>query len=445
MSAVTDAAATDDEVVGLTRELIRLDTTNRGASGTETLAAELLRDHLAAAGVEAELVAREPSRANLVARIPGTDPAAPSLAFVGHTDVVPVDGQEWTHPPFEAVVDDDGWLWGRGAIDMKNEVAARAVAMAALAREGFRPRGDLWFVAVADEEDGSADVGMRWLLEQRPDIRPTMAINEGGGARLALADGRAALAIAVGEKGTCPVRLVALGEAGHASMPGVGDNAVPHLATLLTRIGSGMPDPVHDPVVDHTLEVLLGRPVGDLGADLVEAAALHPALGHELPALPGTTMAPTMLAGSTARNVMPARASVELDCRTLPGTSPDDVLAAVRGRLGDDLRFRLERPEEMVPGSASAPTGPLPDAVARCLAELDPEALLLPVLCTGFTDSVHLRAAAGTAAYGFSPFRTTPAEVLAEGYHNADERVHVDDLRLSARFHVMLARQLLSG
>ena len=128
---------------------------------------------------------------------------------------------------------------------MKNEVAARAVAMATLAREGFRPRGDLWFVAVADEEDGSADVGMRWLLEQRPDIRPTMAINEGGGARLALADGRAALAIAVGEKGTCPVRLVALGEAGHASMPGVGDNAVPHLATLLTRIGSGMPEPVH--------------------------------------------------------------------------------------------------------------------------------------------------------------------------------------------------------
>ena len=120
------------------------------------------------------------------------------------------------------------------------------------------------------------------------------------------------------------------------------------------------------------------------------------------------------------------------------------MLAAVRGRLGDDVRFRLELPEAMVPGSASAPTGPLPDAVARCLAELDPEALLLPVLCTGFTDSVHLRAAAGTEAYGFSPFRTTPAEVLAEGYHNADERVHVDDLRLSARFHVMLARQLLS-
>ena len=434
-----------DEVIELTRGLIRLDTTNRGSTGTETLAAELLRDHLAAAGVEAELVAREPSRANLVARIPGTDPDAPSLAFVGHTDVVPVDGQQWTHPPFEAVVDDDGWLWGRGAVDMKNEVAARTVAMATLAREGFRPRGDLWLLMVADEEDGSADVGMRWLLEQRPDIRPDLAINEGAGERLHLADGRAALTLSVGEKGTCPVRLVALGEAGHASMPEVGDNAVPHLAELLTRIGTGMPDLVGSPVVDHTLEVLLGRPVGDLAADLAEAAALHPALGHELPALPGTTMAPTMLAGSTARNVMPARAWADLDCRTLPGTTPEEVLAAVRARLGDDLRYELELPERMVHGSASPPTGMLPDAVAACLAEEDPAALLLPVLCTGFTDSVHLRAAAGTAAYGFSPFRTTPAEVLAEGYHNADERVHVDDLRLSARFHVALARRLLSG
>ena len=172
-------------------------------------------------------MAREPERANLVARIPGTDPDAPSLAFVGHTDVVPADPRDWTHPPFEAVVDDDGYLYGRGAVDMKDEVAARAVAMAELARQGFRPRGDLWFIAVADEEDGTADVGMRWLLEQRPDIRPTMAINEGGGERLPLTDGRTALTFSVGEKGTLPVNLVAVGEAGHASMPTLGRNAVP--------------------------------------------------------------------------------------------------------------------------------------------------------------------------------------------------------------------------
>lgn len=427
------------DVVEVTRSLIRIDTTN----GNETQAARWLGDYLADAGVETEIVARVPERGNLVARIPGTDPAAPSLAFVGHLDVVPADPRDWTHPPFEAVVDDDGWLHGRGAVDMKNEVAARAVAMAGLAREGFRPRGDLWLVMVADEEDGAADVGMRWLLEHRPDIRPTTAINEGGGERLPLTDGREMLLLEVGEKGTCPVRLSAVGEAGHASMPALGDNAVPHLATLISRIGSGMPTPTRDVTVEAMLEVLLGRPVGDYEADLRAAAALHPALGDSVPALPGTTMAPTMLGGSAARNVMPARAWVELDCRTLPGTSDAEVLAAVRSRLGEDLRFEAELAEPSVAGSCSPVDGLLPQAIAAALSDLGETAQVMPSLCPGFTDSVHLREVAGTAAYGFNPFRTTPAEVLSAGYHNADERVHVDDLEYSVAFHTALARRML--
>lgn len=438
---MTDLAA---EVLDLTRDLIRLDTTNHGATGSETLAARHLHDYLSGAGVDCELVARDPDRANLVARIPGTDPSAPSLAFVGHTDVVPADARDWTHPPFAAVVDDAGYLYGRGAIDMKNEVAARSVAMAELARSGFRPRGDLWLLMVADEEDGSADVGMRWLLEQRPDIRPTMSINEGGGERLPLSDGRVALSLSIGEKGTCPVALVAVGEAGHASMPEVGDNAVPHLAELIRRIGTGMPTPQRHPAVDATVEALLGRPVGDLAADLAAAATLHPALVHLLPSVAGTTMAPTRLSGSAARNVMPARATVELDCRTLPGTTSEEVLAAVRKRVGDDVACEIEPMEAMVAGSASPADGDLPAAITAWLTEGGEPAMVLPVLCTGFTDSVHLRAAVGTAAYGFSPFGTTPAEVLAAGYHNADERVHVDDLTLAAHFHVDLARRLLA-
>src|SRR6059058_160804 len=227
-----------EEVVRVARDLIRLDTTNarEPGLGNETLCAQYLQDYLVANGVEAELVAREPHRANLVARIRGSEPGAESLAFVGHTDVVPCDPRDWRHPPFEAVLDDDGWLWGRGAVDMKDEVAARAVAMAELARSGFRPAGDLWFLAVADEEDGFADVGMRWLLEERPDIRPTHSINEGGGERLPLADGRAVVMYAVGEKGTLPFQITALGEAGHASQPTLGNNAVPMLARLLTRL-----------------------------------------------------------------------------------------------------------------------------------------------------------------------------------------------------------------
>jgi hypothetical protein len=183
---MSDESRLHDEVIQVARDLIRLDTTNarEPGLGNETLCAAYLQDYLQRNGVEAELVAREPDRANIVARIPGTEPGAESLALVGHTDVVPCDPRDWTHPPFEAVVDEDGWLWGRGAVDMKNEVAARAVAIAELGRSGFRPVGDLWFIAVADEEDGFADVGMRWLMQERTDVRPTHSVNEGGGERL---------------------------------------------------------------------------------------------------------------------------------------------------------------------------------------------------------------------------------------------------------------------
>jgi acetylornithine deacetylase/succinyl-diaminopimelate desuccinylase-like protein len=436
-----------EEVLEVARALIRFDTSNAPEAvlgrppGNETGPAAYLHEYLSGFGVDCELVARDPRRANLVARIPGTGDA-PSLAFVGHLDVVPADPRDWTHPPFAAVVDEGGWLWGRGAIDMKNEVAARAVAMAELARAGFRPRGDLWLIAVADEEDGTADVGMRWLLEARPDIRPDLAINEGGGERLPLADGRVVQTISVGEKGTYPVRVVAVGEAGHASTPDVGANAVPLLGELLGRVGRGMPIPQESPHVDAMLEVLLG-PVTDRASALRDAAALHPVLAHTIPALGGTTMAPTILAGSGKRNVMPARASVELDCRILPGTTPGDVERAVRARLGTDLRYELEWPEPLIAGSASSPATALMDAISRVLVASGDDAQLLPMLCTGFTDSVYLREAGTPTAYGFSPFRSTPAEVLTAGFHNADERVHVDDLLLSVEFHVALARELL--
>ena len=178
---------------------------------------------------------------------------------------------------------------------------------------------------------------------------------------------------------------------------------------------------------------------------LKRAGAMHPALEHVLPALVGTTMAPTVLAASTKRNVMPARASVELDCRILPGTTEADVEREVRERLGEDTRYELSWPEQLIAGSSSPAEGAVVDAVRAFLDADGDEAAILPVLGTGFTDSVYLRAAGGTAAYGFSPFLTTPADVLEAGYHNADERVHVDDLLLATRFHLHLALEVLGG
>jgi acetylornithine deacetylase/succinyl-diaminopimelate desuccinylase-like protein len=154
-------------------------------------------------------------------------------------------------------------------------------------------------------------------------------------------------------------------------------------------------------------------------------------------------MAPTMVGASDKRNVRPSRAWVELDCRLLPGTTEAEVEKAVRTRLGDGIAYDLSWPEPLIAGSASPPDGPVVDAIRSFLAVEGVEADLLPSLGTGFTDSVYLRAAAGTAAYGFSPFFTTPLDVMVAGYHNADERVHVDDLHASVRFHLHLVTELL--
>jgi acetylornithine deacetylase/succinyl-diaminopimelate desuccinylase-like protein len=429
------------EVVELTRTLLRIDSTN----GNETAVAEALAGYLASAGIDAELAGPDPARLNLIARVPGSEPGAPSLALVGHSDVVPADARDWTHPPFGGVLDDAGYLWGRGALDMKNEVAARAVAMASLVREGFQPRGDLLLLVAADEEDGSALVGMNWLTANRPDVAADLALNEGGGACYDLADGRSVAEVGVGEKGTCPVTVEVLGEAGHASMPTLGDNPMPRLGEVLARIGRGLPRPVDDPTIRAALAALLGPDaVAELGVEAAveRAATLHDLLTHRIPALAGTTLAPTLLRGSTASNVIPARVAVGLDCRVLPGTTDDEVLAEVRARIGDDLDVRLSQPIPSVAGNASAAEGPLWEACAdfaRDVMGAEP----LPLLCTGFTDSVHLRRDFGTVAYGFSPFLRTPATVIESGYHNRDERVHVDDLALSVDFHRTVVRRLL--
>jgi acetylornithine deacetylase/succinyl-diaminopimelate desuccinylase-like protein len=174
--SIEDFDALRDEATELLRALLRVDTSN--PPGREPPAAELLRDYLEGNGVRRELVARDPQRANLVARVPGTG-SGPSLMLLGHTDVVPADASDWTHPPFGGVLDEAGYVWGRGACDMKRETATRAVAVAEIARAGVALSGDLLFVAEADEEDGTNRVGMSWLVDERPDLAADYALNEG--------------------------------------------------------------------------------------------------------------------------------------------------------------------------------------------------------------------------------------------------------------------------
>lgn len=428
-----------DESVELLRDLLRIDTSN--PPGRETPAALLLQEYLEANGVECELVAKDPDRANLVARIPGSG-GGPSLALLGHTDVVPADAQDWRRPPFSGELDDDGYLWGRGSVDMKNETATRAVTMAVLAREGFRPRGDLLFIAEADEEDGTEEVGMIWLVKERPDLRVDYALNEGGGERLELADGRMIVPLEVGEKATLPTLVTALGEAGHASTPTAGANAVPRLAVLIQRLTEHRTDEHVLPETQAMLEELVGPMDGDLDAALERALPLHPSFRELLPPLFRSTIAPTRLRGSSARNVMPGRASVECDCRVVPGTAEAELEAEFRRALGSDLPYELEFIEPPNGGTVSALGTPLEDVCRSFLAARDPEATLLPTMSTGFTDSHYLRQSWGTVAYGFWPFRHTPSDVYGSGFHNRDERIHIDDLGYAVEFHLEACRAI---
>ena len=426
-----------DEAVALLQDLIRVDTSN--PPGNETAAAELLRDYLVRHGVECELVARVPGRANLVARIRGTG-GGPSLALTGHTDVVPADAADWRRPPFAAEIDGDGYLWGRGAVDMKSHTATNAVALATLAREGFRPRGDLVLIAQADEEDGSEAVGMQWLVETRPDLRVDYAIDEGGGERIPLAGGGVVVTVGVAEKACLPVLVTALGEAGHASRPHLAANAVPRLATLIDRIARHRPERSVLPVVRRMLERLGADPDGDLDAAVAHVAARHRTLGDDLPSLLGMTFAPTRLAGSSARNVLPARATVDVDCRLLPGQTQADLERELRRALGDDLPYELAFPEPIAGGTASEIDTPLYAACASFLARHDPEATLLPSISTGFVDSAFMRGGWGTVCHGFWPTRRTPLELMQAGVHNRDERIHVDDVAYATRFLLHAAR-----
>ena len=414
------------EVIGLMQELIRLDTTN--PPGNETIAAELLRDYLEAAGVECELYARVPERANLVARIRGRGDG-PSLALLSHTDVVLADAREWEREPFggELVA---GEVWGRGALDMKGEVAASAVALATLAREGWQGAGDLIFVAAADEEVGDG-FGLQWLVEAHPDaVRADFSVNEGAGDRVELG-GKVLYLCATAEKMSSPFLLRVHGRSGHASMPSIADNALVKAAPLVARLGEFVVTPQLIPEVEGFLAALLDwvPPAEDA---LAAARAVAPLAGELIEPLLGLTVSPTKAHASDKRNVIPALCEITVDVRLLPGQTPADAEATLRAWLGPG-DYELVNTEAQG-GTRSPIGGPLWDAVQSFVEAEEPGAAAAPICVAGFTDSHWMREAFGTVAYGFFPARAMDSETAARLIHSADERVPVSDLDLGVRF-----------
>jgi acetylornithine deacetylase/succinyl-diaminopimelate desuccinylase-like protein len=424
-----------DEVTELLQELIRVDTTN--PPGNETAAAELLRAYLEDSGVACELYAKVPERANLVARIPGHSDG-PKLLFLSHTDVVLADPSEWAADPFGGELRDDE-VWGRGALDMKGQVAASAVAIASLAREGFEPAGDLIFAATADEEVG-AGFGAQWLCEAHPDaVRCDYCINEGSGDRLELG-GKPFYICSVAEKMSAPFTLRVRGRSGHASMPGIADNALVKAAPLITALGEYEPEQRLTPEVEALLETVTGEKPDSPQNALASARAIGKSFGEMVEPLLSMTLSPTMIKASQQRNVIPALCDVTVDSRLLPGMTPAEQQEVVRTVLGVG-DYELEVLESHG-GTRSPIETPLWDAVASWVREVEPEARPAPICVAGFTDSHWFREAFDAVAYGFFPARAMDLELAARLIHSADERVPVEDLELGVDFLRHAARSI---
>jgi acetylornithine deacetylase/succinyl-diaminopimelate desuccinylase-like protein len=426
-----------EEVTRLLQELLRQNTVN--PPGNEIRAANVLGEYFARDEIEIELYARDPDRPNLAARLSGGD--GPSLLFLSHTDTVLADPAEWERDPWSGDVV-DGEVWGRGALDMKGQVAASAVAFASLKREGFTPAGKLIFLTVADEEVGEGvGWGLSWLVEAHPDAaRCDFAVNEGGGDRLVLG-GNPVYLCATAEKMSAPFKLRVHGRSGHASMPGIADNALVKAARYVEALGAYEPPRTLIPEARGFLEAVLGQ-APPLEEALTRASELHPKLPALVEPLLSLTLCPTMIDASHQRNVIPAVCEVTVDCRLLPEQQPADAEPLIRAALGNGS-YELEWIEGRG-GTRSEIRTPLWDALAEFVSGIEPGATMAPIACPGFTDSHYLREAYGTTAYGFFPIKAMDAEFATKLVHSANERIDVSDLELGVDMLRATAKSLLA-
>lgn len=449
MSALSDPFPDiGPNAVELARALIRVDTSN--PPGRETVAATVLRDWLASHGVEAELFGPDPERRNLVATVRGRG-TGPSLAMCGHLDVVAAgDPAAWTHPPFAAVLDEEGYLWGRGAVDMKAQVATRAAALVGLAQSGMQPAGDVRLIAQADEEVNAGGVGMQWIVEHRPELRCDWALEEGGGGRLVLPDGRIGVTVGIAEKALLRLRLHARGSGGHASNPRAVTNPVLTIARLLDALAQAPIERDLVPAADAMLRSIVGPGAPtDLDALLAAAQAALPTSAAALDAITRTTYTPTTLRGSDAVNVIPDHVTCGIDCRLLPGRDPADAVAHLRtifaaaARPDDD--WELEVASEPVGGTASHADEAFTRACEAALERIEGQPLVLvPSMNSFYTDASHLRRGWGSVTYGLWPWKHTPPTAYQAGVHAPNERVKADDVAYAARWHLELLLGLAS-
>jgi acetylornithine deacetylase/succinyl-diaminopimelate desuccinylase-like protein len=437
-----------DEVTDLLQHLIRNACVNDGTetSGHEVRSADLLQTYLEGEGLDCERFEAAPGRTNLVARIEGSDPTAPTMLLMGHTDVVPVNPDGWRHDPFGGELI-DGEVWGRGAVDMLNLTASMAVATKRLAREGFRPQGTLVYLAVADEEALGA-LGAGHLVEHEADaIRADYVITESGGIPIPSPTGLK-LPVIVSEKGSHWAQLRVSGTPGHGSQPYKTDNALVTAAAVVQRLADYEP---RTQIHDIWRQFLEGMEYGeDVVGPLLDPVsfdeacdALPVGMARQFHACTHTTFAPTIVHGGTKINVIPDRVDLQIDIRTLPGDGEAEVRAMLDEALGD-LAAKVELVASVDdPSTASPIDTPLWDAIGRVTKTFYEGSQIVPFMTVGATDARFFRRL-GTTSYGFGLFSTDLSfEDYGAMFHGDDERIDVTSLKLSTDMWQALSKDLL--
>ena len=422
------------EVARIAAELIRFDTSNFGGGDAkgEREAAEYVGAYLESLGLQPEYYEPIPRRTNVMARVAGRNKDKPALVVHGHLDVVPAMADDWQVDPFAGIVQ-DGMLWGRGAVDMKNMNAMILTSVAEILRAGEQPERDLILAFFADEENGGVE-GSALVVQNRPEwfAGATEAISEVGGYSIPVGDQRAYL-LQVGEKALMWIRLIAKGRAGHGSRfhP---ENAVTRLAEAVTAIGrTSWPIQLTDTTREFLdrMSALTGLPVDDPDALAATAGPAEAFLRSTL----RTTTNPTVLQAGYKHNVIPERAEALIDVRVIPGQE-EDVLAQLRALVGDDIEIEMVVQDI---GMETPFAGPLVEAMVAALERHDPGVPVIPYLLGAGTDNKAL-AYLGITGYGFAPLKL-PADLDFTGmFHGVDERVPIESLVFGQRVLTDLLR-----
>lgn len=432
----------EEEVTTLLANLIRINTSN--PPGNETAAASFLAKYLEKEGLKCELIESAPGRGNVITRIKSksaSEERKPSLLLLSHLDVVPALAKEWSVDPFSGVVK-DGFVWGRGALDMKSMVAIEVVVMRLLKKNRLNLKGDVIFAATADEERGGR-AGVKWLVEHFPDkIRADYVINEGGGFSIPIGSDRHVFTVQTAEKGVVWIRVKAKGTPGHGSIPGIADNAVLRMGEAITRLGNYRSKIFVTTTVKKCLQglasergstwrILSSLIMNPLLADRVldRMARDNRAIAEYIRAMLRTTITPTMVNGGIKENVIPSECEGVLDCRILPGQTPEKLMEEIRNVVADvnsdSLSFEFIQAD--TPSESPIDT-PLFSQIEETLKEFEPNCGVIPLMTTGGTDSRFLREI-GCVCYGFGPLKVDmPYDQFMRLAHGIDERISIDNL-----------------